>query len=216
LSIVSGVRDIDVGTDTETYFKIMRWIKNGEAKYIEPGWRFLNNAVIILGCNYNLLLLLVSSLTLLPVAYVITKNSPNWTLSLFFYYSMYLYLNSFNIMRQVLATSFIILAFHFLLEIKKRLILFGGTVLVATTFHYTAVVSIITFIYQKIKLSKYKIYGGLLFSFIAGTFFMRDHMLKIVAGPYYSYFIEKPSFGFRESLVIPIILTVILNVLFFI
>ena len=127
MSLLAGLRDLSIGVDTRPYHEAFTIAQDGRMPPMEPGWGLLNIAVARLGGNFNLLLWIVSITTLGLVTRVATKDSPNPRFSLFIYYSMYAYLNSFNGMRQFLAISIVLWGFHLLYRNKvwKFLITIG-------------------------------------------------------------------------------------------
>src|SRR5699024_7717186 len=105
-------------------FEVVRW---------EYGYVLLNKLSSILSNNEQILLVLTSFLVLIGVMYFIYKNSENVVLSVFLYISLYLYLFSFNGIRQAIAMSILVMGFHFIV------------VLVATLFHETAILMLLLY-----------------------------------------------------------------------
>ena len=212
LSLIAGFRDTTIGADTFSYYLLYGYIAENNVDYIEPGWYFLNYVVNkIAGDNsYNLLLWLVSLLTLLPIGYIAKKNTPNPSLALFLYYSLYAYLHSFNIMRQMLAISFVLLSYFYLERdnIKKYIIL----LIIAISIHYTALFSLIILFVRKIEISKYRIYFFCFVSLILG-FILNSSFFSVFAGKYANY-LSSSQYGFRDLSISNFILTILLNILF--
>lgn len=211
LSLIAALRADSVGTDTDIYREIMDYISQGKANYIEPGWYLVNKIILFIGGDFNFLLWVASLMTLIPISYVIVKHSPNFILSLFFYYSMYLYLNSFNMVRQAIAISLVLLSYTFLINNKR--LWYWLSFFLAVTFHYTAIITCVAVIFRKIKLTNSRIFFGMILSFFIGTFLLNDSLLSLILGPYALY-LQGGSFGYRESLLIPFLLTFSLNILF--
>jgi len=138
LFIISAFRDKSVGTDSLSYERIFSNIERGNEVRHEIGWQVLNKLIVFFGGSYETLIIVTSLLVLLPVFFVAKKYSKNPMLTIFLFYSLYLYLQSFNIVRQTIAISISLLAIYYLLNNKK--ILFYALILIASTFHLSALI----------------------------------------------------------------------------
>lgn len=152
LFLVSGWRADNVGTDTYNYllgfrsirdvspssmFEIVRW---------EYGYVLLNKVSSILSNNEQIILVSTSFLVLSGVMYFIYINSENIVFSVFLYISLYLYLFSFNGIRQAIAMSILVMGFHLIME--RKFFRYLIVVLMATLFHETAILMLsLYFIY---------------------------------------------------------------------
>ncbi|WP_455664383.1 EpsG family protein [Phocaeicola sp.] len=193
LSVIAGLRAVTVGVDTKNYLRIFEWIADGGGEFIEPGWFYLCKMVLSFGMEYNMLLWIVSVMTLIPVAFVVSQKSPNPSLSIFFYYSLYFYLNSFNIMRQILSVSFVFLGYIYLEQGRKKAYVFW--VCIATLFHLSALSALGLLWIDKIKLTSAKIILLLCLSFLLGSLVINDMLLAYIIGDY-----ANATKGLRESL----------------
>lgn len=212
LAILSGLRAESVGTDTGTYKELMGYIANGRGEYIEKGWLWVNEVVLFWEGGFTALLVVTSILVLGPVAYVIAKASPNPMLSLFFYYSMYLYLNSFNMMRQAVAISFVFLGFYFLT--KRKDLYFFLSLLAGCLFHASALVAILYYMFYKVSFKDSLTKWMLVSTLIVGLLAAKASILSLVLGPYAVY-LESDVFGYRPSIALPLIMTLLLNALYY-
>lgn len=150
--LLSAFRGLEVGTDVLNYKQIFGQIlSSGYNVAIEPLWIALNYTSYNLGFGFRGIIVVSALLTLLPIFFVIFKESRNPILSLFFYYVLYIYFFSFNGIRQAIAISIVFLGFYFLKE--QKIIPFVVTVIIASFFHISAlvclVVLLIRFIPQK-------------------------------------------------------------------
>lgn len=154
LFILSAFRDISVGTDTLSYQIIFDRVGSGYLEITqEIGWYYLNKIVILLrGDDFQSLLIASTLITLLPIFYIVKKYSLNPMLSIFLYYSFYIYLQSFNITRQVLAVSIFVLSLPFLFKGKNKLYILG--VIFAALFHTTALLTLPLIFIRKIPYNK--------------------------------------------------------------
>lgn len=210
MSLLAGLRDLSIGVDTRPYHEAFTIAQDGRMPPMEPGWGLLNIAVARLGGNFNLLLWIVSITTLGLVTRVATKDSPNPRFSLFIYYSMYAYLNSFNGMRQFLAISIVLWGFHLLYRNKvwKFLITIG----MAMTIHLSSIIGFVALITRKIPLKPWILYTSLSFSLLTGLFIIKDTWLIPLLGPYGVY-LQGDNFSVRESLSSAVIMALLMNCL---
>lgn len=210
LICIAGLRTINVGTDTHAYKDIYGWIESGTGDFIEPGWYLLNVIVQLLGGNFNSLLLIAATLTLVPIGLVSSRYGKNPSLCLFFYFSIFAYLQSFNIMRQMLAVSWVLLACTYL---DRRLnFRFLIIIAVATTIHTSALIAVPLLWIHHFKLSNDRIKWMLFITFILG-FLLSDTVFAFLAGPYASY-VESGNFS-RDNLMITYLQVVLMNILFY-
>lgn len=149
LLLISGLRADSVGTDTYNYLSGFRTIRDVSSSSMfevvrwEYGYVLLNKLSSILSNNEQILLVLTSFLVLIGVMYFIYKNSENVVLSVFLYISLYLYLFSFNGIRQAIAMSILVMGFHLILE--RKFLRYFIVVLVATLFHETAILMLLLY-----------------------------------------------------------------------
>src|SRR5699024_2717968 len=123
--------------------------------------------------------LILSSLLILgPIFYMVKKISTNPLLSIFIYFTIYLYLQSFNIIRQLIAVSIIFLGLFFLVK-KEKPWIYILFVLGAATFHISALLSLILVIINKLPQNKnfYIILIGC--AMIVGLFFINPLSNKL-------------------------------------
>ena len=207
LICMAGLRSISVGTDTFSYEDIYYWIEAGNANFIEPGWRFLNWLIQYVGGNFNMLLMVVAILTLLPVGFVIKQCSPAPSLSLFLYFSLFTYLQSYNLMRQMLAVSIVLLGYTYLY--KQQRVRYLICVAFAMTFHTSALFSIPLIWIDRFNLSMKKVLWILSITLILG-YLLSDTAFLYLVGPYAAY-LEN---GYKEGLLSIYIQAVLINLLF--
>lgn len=168
-----------VGTDYGTYEYIYRVVGEMNLQEIityplEIGYSLLNKITYILFnstidnlFNVNISIFgIVSFFTLIIIVYNIQKykNNINFTLALFIYYLAY-YNLSYNIMRQLLALSIILLSYTYLIEnnIKKYLI----AIFVGFLFHKTALIGLLAYFLKTFNDSKLnKLRDSIYYSFI--------------------------------------------------
>lgn len=205
LVMIAGLRSEEIGVDTHTYKNIFGWISDGIIYPIEPAWYLLNR--LIAWGSFNLLLLITSLLTLIPIGVVSLRCSSTPQMSLFFYYGLYAYINSFNGMRQFVAISFVLLAYSYITQKKK----FWGYLIVASMFHYSAIFSFTAVLVDKISLTKQRIISGIIFSLFIGVF-LNNSIFLVIVGPYAGYL--ESSEGYRDNFLLAAIMAILMNCLY--
>lgn len=212
LSLINGLRDISIGIDTSNYYDIWNWISQGVGDYIEPGWYWLTKIIQYLGGSYNFFLWVIATMTFIPIGYAGKKVGYNPSLILLFYYLITFYLQSFNVMRQILAISFVLLGYLNLANAnKKRYFIW---VCIAFLFHYSSIVAlIVNFVPRRINSSRKKIVNLLLGSLL-GSFLLTPNFLSIIIGRYAVYL--QDGAGIRENVLSAYILGCLVNILYII
>lgn len=152
LSILYYFRDFSIGLDTYTYVGIiddvfqidtLKGVVDYSASYnIELGFVFFIYFLGFLGISSSLVFF-VSAILIYINLFLSLKavkiNSVLYFSAFFSYCSIFLW--SFNILRQMIAVSFVILAVGFLLNSSyRKFILF---ILLASLFHYSAIVGLL-------------------------------------------------------------------------
>lgn len=207
LTLLAGLRGNTIGFDTHIYNNIFIWIAEGVNYPIEPTWYYLNKLVGLVGGDFNLFLWIVSFLTLFFLGFAFIRCSPNPVFSLFLYYSLYAYLNSYNGMRQFLAISLVIVGYTYLPRVK----IFILYVLLAMSFHASAIVSLGALLYKILVMKRSLVILGIMFSFLLGLV-LNDNLFILLTGPYAQYL--ETGFSYRENLTTAVLLVIFMNVLF--
>lgn len=211
LSILIGFRGLEVGPDTLTYETIFENIgEHNIYTYPEPGWVIFNLIIFKIGGSFHLMLWLSAILILYYISKSIQRYSPNILLSIFLLYSLYFVFYSMNIVRQIVAVSIVLYAYTKLIERKNKL--FFIYICLAALFHYTAIITFSIWWIKNIKFSKFKVYLGLLISFIGGFIVISSSILSMILGPYAHYLTSEKN-GYRTSIIIPFLLSCFLSVL---
>lgn len=191
LLFLYSFRGDEVGVDTSTYLDVFKSITNvGYLDYIEPLWNAINLLVVEFSGNFNLVLFLAGCLTLIPVYIAISKFSVDGLLSIYIYFSMYLYCGSFNIMRQYISLSLLLLAYCYY---KNRKYLFWLFFLFALGFHTSSVFFLLIIPFSKVRITKNRAIITLILSFFIGTF-LCDKVVNLVLSFVYGGYAEKDLF----------------------
>lgn len=155
--LLCGFRGYEVGTDTSSYLETYHIHDSDIFTNREPLYNLLMVICKKLSFGNTMFLLMTALLTYLPLFYAIKKWSVNRSFSLLIYvsYSVYFYCNSFNVIRNAIAASFLLIAFCYYNENNiKRTIIY---ILIAVGFHYSTIIVLpFLFIAHKIENVNYK------------------------------------------------------------
>lgn len=152
LTVIGGIRDVTVGTDTQNYaalFEIYGADTSEMYHATEPLFLFIQHFVAINGWPYQVMVFLIMAITMTGVTIFANCISRKPVLVLLCYYLLYFYFYSFNLMRQYLAVSLILISLYFLYI--DRIKLYALCVLIAFLFHSTAIIAIIAFFINRIN-----------------------------------------------------------------
>lgn len=185
LFILSAYREYTVGTDTINYLLHFENVFVTSETRLEFAWNWLNRTVADFGGDFTDLLVLSALLYLFPMYWVVYKDSKNANLSIFLYFSLYFYSYSLNIVRQMIAVSFVLLAFHLIQRHKKLFAI--AVIFLASLFHLSALIALPMVFIEKLKLRE-QVYLFLVgFSFMIGLFFIQQLISFAQFIPYAHY-----------------------------
>lgn len=143
-SVIAGVRYL-VGTDYASYLQIFQTIIAVDIKtllttgYIEPGFIILVRGLSFINCSDGFIFGALEFITLFVAFYALSKfkYTISFVLSVFIYYVMIFHF-SLNIVRQILAASFVLLSVCYL--IKGQKIKYVVAMIIAVSIHLSAIV----------------------------------------------------------------------------
>lgn len=221
LVFFAGFRTITVGTDSENYFLFFDRLNQGNTAItdsrFEPLYKLINIIVFKLGYEYEYLTLFASILTIVPLYFAFNKSSKYPLYSWFVYLAFCYYYQSFNILRQCIAASWVLLAYCYFDESKrlfskenrKTIIL----TIIAILFHYTAILAFLVYFLYFLTVKYNKWYIIQFTTFLFGILFS-GILFKIILNflPFYVDFEMKEDFlGSFINLLILNVAFVILN-----
>lgn len=157
LSLVAGLRAVNIGIDTSNYAWIFESAPLMNLKYIlgnetevEKGYLILQNLVYKFSDDFNVFLTIGSLFFVYSVSRLIYKNSVECCLSFILFIGLGFYKFSMTGVRQTIAIGIILFSFEFIK--KRKLIPFLLIVALASTFHFSAIVflPIFFFAYKEI------------------------------------------------------------------
>ena len=145
----------------------------------EPGYSiFIKILGYFTGGSERYYILVTSICSLIGPFYLIYKYSNNYSYSLLLYYALGFYTNTFNNIRQSIAMSIVFISFYYLFE-NRNLIKYILMVLLATTFHYSALIMVLLYPLTKNVISIKFLIKLILISF--SLFFLAgSNILKII------------------------------------
>lgn len=166
MALFAGLRD-NVGTDWAAYFDFYKNTTNR----VEIGYGTLNNLFSNLSIPYNVFLLFINAVSMTLMYFFLRKNSIFMVIgSLLFFSNLFLYLNLSGI-RQAIALS--ITCFSITYALKKQFLKFALLVLVASSFHLTAIIFLIAYFLPRYKINyRHIIYFSI--AFIGVSFFFKS------------------------------------------
>ncbi|MEB7389004.1 EpsG family protein [Aerococcus viridans] len=158
LFILSAFRSDSIGTDTQNYIQTFKIIStaaslNFESFDMEAGYLFFNKILAILFNNPQWLLITTSAIVFTGVGIIVYRYSKNIWMSTFLFFGLNFFTSSMNTTRTFL--SLVILLFSIQFIFKNDFFKFLIVVMVATTFHQSAIIFIIAWFISKIKLNKF-------------------------------------------------------------
>ena len=156
LAIVSGIRDYSIGTDTLNYNLVYNYAHNSvniiqycnSLKHVngtEYGFSILSYLVAKVGLNPHGFYFICQLLIAINVYLALDKMSENLSVTLgWMTYCFMFYTSSFNILRQMIALSFILLGIAYLYKNKmiKAMVLLG----LACLFHTSSIIGVFIFL----------------------------------------------------------------------
>lgn len=227
LILISGLRNIQIGSDTENYlttFKDTKYIawhdlfSNFFTSYLgsdyvtrDPGFIFFEKFVGIFIDNNQLYLILIATICIVPISVLIYSNTRNVKASLmafiyyvFFYFS---YIPNSSI-RQSLALSLLLVS---LSTIKRnKLVRCIAIIFIASTIHKSALIFLLLVIFNKLKWNKILFkYGIFVFLLILTFYQFMTPYVSIFGGVYSSYGTSDFFIGKEKSYAFIIFLTLI-------
>lgn len=218
LSVFGGFRDLTIGTDVLVYGA--NWFKiatnfSSLSSYInfidssDFGYLLINYIVSRFTSDVNIFLMILQLICnglVVATLYRYREKVPFW-LSLLLYLCVF-YCRTFNILRQAIALSIVFYSVRFLEQ--NHTVRFIISVLLASTFHFTAIVSLIILFFRKIceLSSRFKTMFVVIIVIITFmfVFFIKDmisilYSLGIVNLRIYNYLYDFATSSFSVTLI---------------
>ncbi len=160
--ILVGYREMTRGNDTISYLRLFeqcatnKWNVSIFNNYYEFGYLIFNILVSYISNNSRFFLIVLSFLFNYSIYSFIKKNSNNYLVSVLMYVGLMYFYSSMNIIRQFLAIIIILYSFNFVKE--KKLFPFLFFVLLATTIHSSAIISLLIYPIYHCKYNKKRVF----------------------------------------------------------
>lgn len=180
MMLLSGLRDVSVGTDTFRYVGLFRGEISTD-KTFEFVFLWLIRSCRSLFDNYPGFLLLLSALIYIPFFLVASKEISNafkFFLLLFVISNNLYFIDSFNAVRQLISTSFLFISFMYLK--RRKFIPFFVIFVLAFGFHNSALFFLPFILLSMIKIKEATAYLMLVFAVVFslfGSLFLTREML---------------------------------------
>lgn len=206
--IVASGRSENVGVDTATYMSIYNAIgREGYLAYLEPGWNALNIIGHKLGLTFYGFLSIPSFLMLAPIFYLSKRLNANPFWPLLIYFSMHIYLASFNIMRQYVAVSYVLLAYYMYFKGKTKWTIFSA--LIACSIHYSSILAVCGIAFVKyMRLNREKVFFFFIVSLLIGSL-LNNAVLQRISFIYSNYISDD---AYRSDGFFAIIMALLVNI----
>lgn len=156
-----GFRSFNVGIDLGSYIPGFMNIGNDESiklgnlvyQNYEAGYVLLNKLLYKLGCSPRVFLFIVSAIIQIPIFYTMYRYSDKPLLSIFIYFAFGNFLFTFSGLRQSIAMALCFVAFGFIK--RKKLLPFLMMVLLASSFHSSALLCIVLYPVYHFEMDKH-------------------------------------------------------------
>lgn len=214
LVMFSGLRGLNVGTDTISYLKIFNNVSPNFQVIrifnytVEPLFALLNGIIGWFNGSYQSLLIFSSFIINFLIFKSIVIHSSDKFLSLFLYVGLYQYYQSFNGIRQYIAVAIVLFSYKYVK--KRQLSKFAICILSATSFHITAVVFIpFYFFYNKnLRLKSIaKFLGFILLFILSFSIILEIAFIYIPDYKVYESSIGQGSGGIRDIVISVLFIT---------
>jgi transmembrane protein EpsG len=182
--LIIGLRGWDVGWDTRNYIYFFE--KYGSMNFIsllsgnfeiEKGYLIFQYFLFNIYSHPTLLFSTIATIYIISVSSFIYRNSKYPLLSYLIFISMGYFTFSMTALRQTIAIAIILFSYNYLKE--KKLLGFLILVLIASTFHYSAIVFLPFYFISKIKVTR--LYMFLSIPIIVVTFLFREPIFKFLS-----------------------------------
>lgn len=224
LVLIAGLR-FEVGYDYDSYYRIyneiptikdiIRNINIVDSIDIEKGYLTLNSIVKSIGGNFNLLLIIMTIITLSILIISINRYSCYPMLSLLIYVSRFFFIRDMGQIRSSIACVIVLYSIKFI--INKDLKNFIISIMIATSFHKVAIFGLLLYI---INLKEYKngnyIYTVLILSLVLNKLGIADGFINCIVGviPEYSDYMTSAYYTNSSNILNPVTIMQVTILLF--
>lgn len=179
--LFQSLRKWTVGIDIVTYLDFFERLSTGsiidfsdEFSSIETGFLIFNKVIAWFTSDNQIFLAIVSASIFIPIGYVIYKNSLNLYLSIIALITLGIFNFTFSGIRQSIAIAVVFLSYEFIK--KRKWFWFVLIILLASTFHKSALVFLPAYPLYHLKIKKK--HFVLVIGIIAIVFILKSFLLK--------------------------------------
>lgn len=180
LAFIAAFRGLEVGTDTMNYVERFYAVnQDNHLKLLEYGWYYLNLFLFNHSMSVRWVFIFTASILSFFV-YLSVRNSSKWPLlSLLLYVLFFYYFESYNISRQVVAESIVLLAYSLIdWGNKKKIIIYYALIVLALFFHTSAIIAILLPFLEKVAIRKNHIIWIIIISLAIGQMALGDLVMS--------------------------------------
>lgn len=196
--IVSGYRYY-VGTDYATYKHLFSdtYPKMNELPSDEVGYYILNKLVYKINTDYQSIFIVTSLIILLLIFITIYRECNKYELGIYLFITLGHFYTSFNVIRQYIAIAITFYAVKYIFERKfyKYLI----AVLLASSFHITAIIMIPFYFIVQIKMDTKKFICGIIIGIVGLNAFEKMLSILIDLFPKYEHYNDSVFFTYGST-----------------
>lgn len=202
LFILAAFRAPSVGNDSVNYYNAYYNITQASSLFnidsrLEKGYVFFNRIIGNLGFNYLEFQIIENIIIYFVLGLTIKKYSKSYALSIYCFLTMRMFFGTMNISRQYLAVIIILCSIE---SIKKQKPLkFILIIILASSFHTTAIVFLVMYPFSKIRWSNKNILFFCLAGIGIGIFFDKIVKLFINITGKYSGYLTSGYFKFENN-----------------
>ena len=138
------------------------------------------------GMDHQWFIIVLSLIAIIPAAVFIYKNSEMPWVSTILYVNLFMFFMSMNFLRQMIAVSLLLLAWHFMK--RKKFIIYAVIIVFASLFHQTVLIMLPVYFLVKMKpaMKEILIYGFILLWFYTAS----TNMIELVTSFYHEEYSE--------------------------
>ncbi|WP_195282687.1 EpsG family protein [Harryflintia acetispora] len=203
-----------IGNDYDTYIEIYQRIGATPVSQLwampeEKGYVLLCKLLSLISMDTVFLYAVMALLCLVPVAWFIYRYSPNVWLSTWLYVTLTFFYGTMNFVRQNLAVAILLLGFPLLRRRKiPAALCYAGVILLACTFHKSAVIMLPILLVCYIPLKKWVLgtYAGLALALYVTSGYIIDFITDYIYTQYKGKIYLELGFGFHFLIVPALIL----------
>lgn len=166
MMVMCGLRGYTVGTDTHNY--VACYVNSDMEERFGFFYVYLMQICQKIGDSPTIFLMAMALLTYLPIIYIVNKRPQGSLLVAYCYLasSSMFFFETFNLSREMISISWILLFMFFMEEDKKKLALIS--IIIAVLTHKYAIISIPFVLFKKYELKKTYVVAGLMISAVVG------------------------------------------------